>query len=80
MFKKLKQKIEEGGEGGFSPIKPPGTIVRSGPCNGERLQPSSPQTEIPSEPSPAVQLMVPNPEEVNNSSLVFIAFINALLY
>lgn len=38
MFKKLKQKIEEGGDGGiekatFSPIKPPGSIIRSSSQN-----------------------------------------------
>lgn len=54
MFKKLKQKIEEGGEGGlekvsFSPIKLPGSIVRSSsPGNVERVQ-SSPEFELPPE-------------------------------
>ena len=81
MFKKLKQRIEEGagGEGGFSPIRPPGTIVRSGLCYEERLQSSSPPTEIPTESSPTVQLVQPNSEEVNYSILVSFTFINTLL-
>lgn len=47
MFKKLKQKIEEGGEGGlekvsFSPVKLPGSIIRSkSPLNEEKVHSSS---------------------------------------
>ena len=51
MFKKLKQKIEEGGEGGldnvsFSPNKLPGSIVRSTSDDERRLHSQSPQLEV----------------------------------
>ena len=58
MFKKLKQKIEEGGESGidkvaFSPRKLPGSVVRS---SSQAEEPPSPQTSENAQPTPtAVQ-------------------------
>lgn len=51
MFKRLKQKIEEGGEGGldnvsFSPNKLPGSIIRSTSDDERRLHSHSPQFDV----------------------------------
>lgn len=60
MFKKLKQKIEDGGESGlenisFTPTKLPGSIVRSNsPRNGKRIPSSSAPGDLA--PDPATQL------------------------
>ena len=53
MFKKLKQKIEEGGEGGlervsFAPNKLPGSVVRSTLQNEELVCPKLSETREPS--------------------------------
>lgn len=66
MFKKLRQKIEDGGENGlekvsFSPTKLPGSIVRSNlPRNGERIH-SSPELDLA--PNEATHL-VSSPSEI----------------
>ena len=62
MFKKLKQKIEEGGESGidkvaFSPRKLPGSVVRSSSQTEEPSIPSTSENVQPHEPSaPAAAL------------------------
>lgn len=65
MFKKLKQKIEEGGEGGlekvsFSLNKFPGSVVRSTSRSVHSSSPQPPPTQEPvqllSEPEAHVQL------------------------
>ncbi len=58
MFKKLKQKIEEGGDVGlerssFSPIRLPGSIVRASSFSGDdQLNSGSVQPEVSPEPEP----------------------------
>lgn len=52
MFKKLKQKIEEGGEGGlekvsFSPTKLPGSIVRSNSPRSAEIMHGSRELDLP---------------------------------
>ena len=57
MFKKLKQKIEEGGDGGiekatFSPRKLPGSVVRSSSQNEDASTPQPSQTMSTQEEQP----------------------------
>ena len=62
MFKKLRQKIEEGGEGGlenvsFSPSKLPGSIVRATSLSDEERS-HSPLLDIPLESQPPISAEV----------------------
>lgn len=64
MFKKLKQKIEEGGDGGiekatFSPRKLPGSVVRSSSQNEDPVTPKSTQT-VPAQTQESPITMPPN--------------------
>lgn len=58
MFKKLKQKIEEGGESGidkvvFSPRKLPGSVVRSSSQNEESPAPQTSENPPPTQEPPS---------------------------
>lgn len=74
MFKKLKQKIEDGGEGGLDKVsfKPPGSIVRSDTRIEERLHSSSEVLSVPVSPPPVspppVSMGLEEREQVNKSS------------
>ena len=64
MFKKLKQKIEEGGESGidkvaFSPRKLPGSVVRSSSQTEEPPSAPAPQTSENVQPSATAAVQEP---------------------